>query len=30
LQFIPSGMPGHTSLPVDASRDYLSNDTVEL
>jgi hypothetical protein len=30
LQFIPTGMPGHTSLPADFSRDYLSRDTVEL
>jgi hypothetical protein len=30
LQFIPSGMPGHTSLPADCSREYLSSDTVEL
>lgn len=30
LQFIPSGMPSHTSLPLDLSRDYLSSDTVEL
>jgi hypothetical protein len=30
LQFIPSGMPSHTSLPVDLSRDYLSSDTVDL
>jgi hypothetical protein len=30
LQFIPSGMPSHTSLPADFSREYLSSDTVEL
>jgi hypothetical protein len=30
LQFIPSGMPSHTSLPTDFSRDYLSSDTVDF
>jgi hypothetical protein len=30
LQFIPTGMPSHTSLPGDLTRDYLSSDTVEL
>jgi hypothetical protein len=30
LQFIPSAMPSHTSLPADSSRDYLSSDTVDF
>lgn len=30
LQFVPSGMPGHASMPSDASRTYMEDDTVDL
>ena len=30
LQFVPSGMPSHASVPRNASRSYLAKDTVDL